>query len=674
MSENIVKVFVKLLDSEYLSNDSVIINNTLIACNSSNILLYQYEIFHEFIIQNNKIYPNLCYVILEKNNIIEEKLFHNKGEIIKTNKVKIINMINIFENTSLSYHVIKHNIGLFKYVKCESQQLLQYVVQTEPKLILDINNPSTNLCKIAISLKPELILEIPEPEKEVILFALKTKPELLLKFQIIDQNIIKSLIQHDTNIIKYINNKLIINLLNTNIITSSNSVYLTPAHIEYLKISGNMEKLLKINGLLIEKIKEPTIEEINVAIQQNPICIQYLNDTNIIINILKEYPNCILNLHKNQFTNDEIIKHLVANIKNGKYDKEILHHIIKNDIKYINVIVISYGIEYLDFAYIYHKNILSGFPKITKDILLTAHKHCDPTIMLITPDRLSFDEFVNTITEQTNMFVPLLNKYIWNYYIDLDINIISKIFMENKNYFDNYVSFLINYKEIILQKYFELIKISPNLINLVLILSKKGNYNLLELIKKSVNTNKNCEKYACNITNDINLLQVITNDNETFYKYYSLELKSKLNTSQILKKNVVNIKYVPPNLITEEIINIVKSTLLYELYIYLPHNKLLHQEKLNMIKKDINLFKFMCETDRSYYGKDAVVIDGTQLKYIPMPDIDTCILALINTELAINYIPNVLQYFVMQKYRETSSYKLKNLGNKFKNLFNLLIK
>lgn len=136
------------------------------------------------------------------------------------------------------------------------------------------------------------------------------------------------------------------------------------------------------------------------------------------------------------------------------------------------------------------------------------------------------------------------------------------------------------------------------------------------------------------------------------------------------KKNVLNIKYVPPNLITDEIINIVKSTSLYELYIYLPHNKLLHQEKLNMIKKDINLFKFMNETDRNYYSKDAVSIDGKQLKCIPMPDIDTCIVALINTELALNYIPDCLQYFVMQKHQETSSYKLKNFGNKFKNLFN----
>lgn len=275
----------------------------------------------------------------------------------------------------------------------------------------------------------------------------------------------------------------VVNLLNINIITTNNSVYLTPAHIEYLKITNNTERLLKINGLLIEKIKEPTTEKISVAIGQNPACVQYINNTNIVVNIITDYPNCILNLHKNQFTNNVIIRHLVDNIKKTKYNEEILHHIIKNDIKYINVIVISYGVEYLDFAYIYHKNILSGFTKITKDILLTAHKHCDPTIMTITPDKLSFDEFVKTITNQTNIFVPLLNKYIWNYYIDLDINVLSKIFVENKNYFDNYLSFLINYKEIILGKYSELIKISPNLINLVLILSKKGNYNLLELIK-----------------------------------------------------------------------------------------------------------------------------------------------------------------------------------------------
>lgn len=665
---NITKVFVKLVDSKYLANDAIIVDNKLISCGSKYVVVYQYEIFHKYIIQNENIYSYLCYVKLDTDAIAESTLCDGY-DIIKTNNVKIINIVNIFENTTLSYHVIKHNIELFKYVKCESSHLLHYAIQVKPELILNVINPPINLIKIAISLDPNLILKMIDVDKEIIIFALKTKPDLLSTLESIDRNIIETVINYNANNITYINNKIILELLNTNNITIDISKCLSQDQINYLQITGNSEKLLKINGLLLEKIKEPTLNEIRLAINQNTDSIQYVCDINQIINIIKEDPNYILKLNKLHLTNTAIVQYLVSNIKKNEYNKEILQYILKNDIKYINVILCSYGIEYLDYAYIYHKNILSGFTKITKDILLIGHKHSDQSIMFITPDRLSFEEFNSAITENRHIFLILLNKYFWNYYLNLNINILSKIFTENKKYFENYLSFLINYKEIILGKYFELIKISPNLINLVLILCKIGKFNLFELIVKSINVNRECEKYASSITDDISLLQEITNTYDSFYKYYSHEVKCKLNTTQILKKNIRNIQYVPPVLISDEVISLVKSTLLYELYIYLPHNKLLHQEKLCMLKKDINLFRFMSEQDKNQYASEAVKIDGNQLKHISMPDMNTCVEALINTELAINYIPDSLKSYVMQKYHETNSYKLKNFSNKFKNLF-----
>lgn len=244
-------------------------------------------------------------------NIDDNKLKFEYNDIIKNH-----NLLNPFNYYRLINRFTEGYSGLNSYIKNLNNEkdinikyliekellpdtmyytLTELIVRNNPRLIIFLENHTSNLCKIAIENEPSIIEYLKYIDKEIIKIGLNKDPNIykLLKSDYIDLDICKFTVFNEPeliNIVKYQDYEMAEFVVNAN-----------PNYLQYVK---NQDlKLCKI------------------AVYKDPDCIKYAQ--------FQDEDICILALEHN-INNKQYIK-----INNNKINQYLLKHDI---IRYIDII------------------------------------------------------------------------------------------------------------------------------------------------------------------------------------------------------------------------------------------------------------------------------------------------------------------------------------------------
>jgi hypothetical protein len=185
---------------------------------------------------------------------------HNQDFDVTIDDLKINGMLlKIFINPTMNEYMIaiKQNADALIFVKNPNEQIYMEAVKRKGLVLKYIKNPSEKVCFTALNQNPQALQFIENQTEEMIKFAVRKSPFATTMIKKPSQNLYYILLKENVNSYNWMD-------------------------IKYLDdefINTAWESIINHDGMMLEKCKKQTFKICEIAIEQNPNAIIYVNYT-----------------------------------------------------------------------------------------------------------------------------------------------------------------------------------------------------------------------------------------------------------------------------------------------------------------------------------------------------------------------------------------------------------
>lgn len=181
----------------------------------------------------------------------------------------------IDQNDSICKLALKLNINTFKLIRNQTEEICKYVINQNPFMIKYIINQTDELCYQTIIKNIDCIKYITNPNSEICLYVILMKPEYIQYIKNPSIELCKLAIDKDSNLYFTI---VAVDEENIDLNEYVFKKYPIIFSKLYYKSDSACNIALKLDGLNIRYIKDPSEDMCKIAINQNITAIEFINN------------------------------------------------------------------------------------------------------------------------------------------------------------------------------------------------------------------------------------------------------------------------------------------------------------------------------------------------------------------------------------------------------------
>jgi hypothetical protein len=240
-----------------------------------------------FSIENGK-YKTNKFVILSVVSTVDflNSMMHTNIDFVKTVLTKHPCLYYFLNQTrEFSMQLILANGAVFKYIKNPSDEMIIPAVQANWRIIQYLANPSPMVCSMAVSQNYEALKFIKNPPDELCKKAIDQNPMAILNIENPTMEMLDMVLKKNPNFFKHVEKGISENLQCLNLQKNGMGLQYIEKPTTKMYICA-----LKQTGLALKFIKpeNQTNELCNLAVNENPLAIEYVADLKSITPIVPD--------------------------------------------------------------------------------------------------------------------------------------------------------------------------------------------------------------------------------------------------------------------------------------------------------------------------------------------------------------------------------------------------